>query len=446
MLRQLGFSVGTEELIALVNSFTILPPVEDNLKFIIRSFLVKEQQDFLLFDMAYDAFFYHEQDFFYDEPTSQLDLFEETIGTSADGKGLAAMGVGGKKNKLSHFIRLGDYNSAEKIIRKALMEVKGKQREDDVSQLLQQLKLKLDWHMEQYNLAKIMEKTGKKETACIQEMWINLEKKLNTIVMAELLRQSTEDNIEQINKMFNYKQKTLANLTAGEYEKMKKEVKVLGKKIATRKNRQWKKSKTGVIDLKRTVRNSVKNLGVPLKISRKTHRIARPNILLLCDVSSSVVKHSAFMLLLVYSMEQCYGKIHSFIFIDQIEDISPYFSKYQLEEAIEKISARATSSTSGFSNFGRVFKKIAETKIHLLTPKTKIIILGDAKNNYHNPEVESLTKMADKCAGIYWLNPQPKDLWGVDDSIIHVYAKHCKHVWECGNLEQLKKIAVRINR
>lgn len=448
IMRKLGFNVGTDEIIVLTNSLSLINPTQEQFKNIVRSFLVKDQRDFAFFDNLFEAYFCQKgvgngwDNSNKDANEADVDLFELAPGGSADGKGLAVRGAGGQKHKLSHLVTLGRYEKAGEMVEEALGRVRDQMLSGE--ELLAQAKLALDWHMEQYQL----EKMKKGQPAGLAEKWEQgwhrLEQKLAQGVIRELLSRNSEDDLEEISKLFDLKRKSLNKLSESEYQVMKREVIQLGRKLATRKNRQWRKSKLGAVDLKNTVRNCLQGGGVPLKLYRRRHKIAKPNIILLCDVSSSVVNYSAFMLMLVYSMEQSYQKISSFIFVDDLEDVSPYFSKYGIEDAVELLAARATCSTSGFSDFGRVFKIFTQQHLELLTPKTNLLILGDAKNNYRSPEIESFIKMAQSCHRVWWLNPQPKNMWGHDDSVIAEYGKYCTELWECSDLQQLKEVAAKI--
>jgi len=445
LLRKLGFNVSTDELAALINSLNLIDVNRADFKHITRSFLVKDKKEFAFFDSIFHAFFSTEKMGQGEVNTNvssyqdEIDCFELSPGGSADGKGLTAGGAGGMKNKLSHLVRMGDYSRAGEMVEESLNRVgSGKLKGDE---LLNQAKLQLDWHMERYQLEKMMQGQTSCRIAAWEDAWLRLEEKLHQGIIRELLGRGTEAAYREINFMFNLKRKSFNKLSESEYKLMKREVVDIGRRLATRKSRQWRKSRRGLVDLKNTVRNCLKGGGVPLKLCRRRHKTTRPNLVLLCDVSSSVVNYSAFMLLLVYSMEQSFKKIKSFIFVDNVEDVSPYFSRYGLEEAIELLTVRATCSTSGFSDFGRVFKIFEQQYLSLLTPKTNVIVLGDAKNNYRATEGESFSRLAASCRRVWWLNPQPEEFWGQDDSVIAQYAKDCAAVWECSNLEQLKTIA-----
>ena len=71
-------------------------------------------------------------------------------------------------------------------------------------------------------------------------------------------------------------------------------------------------------------------------------------------------------------------------------------------------------------------------------PKTTVMILGDARNNYHASNSWVLKEMRHRARHVYWLNPEPRAYWDTGDSIIGDYADQTDGVFECRNLRQLE--------
>jgi uncharacterized protein with von Willebrand factor type A (vWA) domain len=71
--------------------------------------------------------------------------------------------------------------------------------------------------------------------------------------------------------------------------------------------------------------------------------------------------------------------------------------------------------------------------------KTTVLLLGDARNNYHASGAWVLAEVQRKARHVYWLNPEPRSYWDTGDSIVGQYAAHCDGVWECRNLKQLER-------
>ncbi len=67
-----------------------------------------------------------------------------------------------------------------------------------------------------------------------------------------------------------------------------------------------------------------------------------------------------------------------------------------------------------------------------------MLILGDARNNYHQAHAELLADLHYRAKAVYWLNPEPTSYWNSGDSIVNQYAPYCDRVIECRTLRQLE--------
>ena len=73
-----------------------------------------------------------------------------------------------------------------------------------------------------------------------------------------------------------------------------------------------------------------------------------------------------------------------------------------------------------------------------VTSRSSVLLLGDARNNYHASASWVIEDIQRKARHVYWLNPEPRDYWGSGDSIVGEYAAHCDEVVECRTLRQLE--------
>jgi uncharacterized protein with von Willebrand factor type A (vWA) domain len=74
-----------------------------------------------------------------------------------------------------------------------------------------------------------------------------------------------------------------------------------------------------------------------------------------------------------------------------------------------------------------------------ITKKSTVLILGDARNNYHQSQAWIVQEIERKARHVHWLNPEPHSYWDTGDSIVSEYGVHCDGVWEVRNLRQLEK-------
>jgi len=215
-------------------------------------------------------------------------------------------------------------------------------------------------------------------------------------------------------------------------------------KLASRYARRYRRAKHGKIDLRRTIKNAMINGGTPIRLKYRRRVISKPELILLCDVSGSVAVFSEFMLQLVYTIQNRFSHIRSFLFVNTVDEVTEYFTNNSIEEALEKAFAKARYAMSPFSDYGRVFRQFEKEYLPTFSPQSTLIILGDARNNYRHDERDSLQRIGEQVRKILWFNPQPQEEWNTEDSIIGIYAPYCRQVFECRNLKQLEEVTEAI--
>ena len=93
----------------------------------------------------------------------------------------------------------------------------------------------------------------------------------------------------------------------------------------------------------------------------------------------------------------------------------------------------------GHSDYGHAFEVFWQRWGKEITSKTTVLVLGDARNNYHASQSWVVKEMQHRARHVYWLNPEPKSYWDTGDSIVGEYATYCDGTFECRNLRQLEK-------
>jgi uncharacterized protein with von Willebrand factor type A (vWA) domain len=74
-----------------------------------------------------------------------------------------------------------------------------------------------------------------------------------------------------------------------------------------------------------------------------------------------------------------------------------------------------------------------------LTPRTTVIVTGDARNNYRPARDAVLGDVARSARALVWLNPEPRAYWDTGDSAMSQYGRHCTSVHEVRTLRQLEE-------
>jgi uncharacterized protein with von Willebrand factor type A (vWA) domain len=193
------------------------------------------------------------------------------------------------------------------------------------------------------------------------------------------------------------------------------------------------------VDIRRTMRASLQTGGVPVVVRYRPRRPRRPEIYVLCDVSTSVTSASVFFLSVLHALHDSFRRMRSFVFIERISEVTDTFARERSFEAIsEAIAADAgVADVSGYTDYGRVwseFRALVEDDLH---PRATVIVLGDARTNGRDPRADIFATVAARAGRTFWLNPEPRLYWNYGDSVIDAYAPYC-NVFECWTTRQLE--------
>ena len=219
---------------------------------------------------------------------------------------------------------------------------------------------------------------------------------------------------------------------------MRRVVAPLARMLASRLAAKRRRSRAGSIDLRKTLRKSMSTGGVPIDVVLRKPRPARPELVVLCDVSGSVAGFSHFTLLLVHALRQQFSRVRVFAFIDTTDEVTHLFGPdADLAVAIQRITREAGVYTrDGHSDYGNAFVSFAENFPGVLTPRSSLLILGDGRTNYRNPATDVLAHMVTASRHAHWLNPEPRHLWGSGDSAVPRY-EDVITMHECRSAKQL---------
>jgi uncharacterized protein with von Willebrand factor type A (vWA) domain len=222
---------------------------------------------------------------------------------------------------------------------------------------------------------------------------------------------------------------------------MRRVVAPLARTLATRLAARRRRSRAGQIDLRKTLRKSMSTGGVPIDVVLAKPRPARPELVVLCDVSGSVAGFSHFTLLLVHALRQQFSRVRVFAFIDTTDEVTHLFgADADLAVAVQRITREAGVYTrDGHSDYGHAFVSFLNQFPNVLSPRSSLLVLGDGRNNYRNPEVELLTQMVSASRHAHWLNPEPRHLWGSGDSAVPRY-EDVIPIHECRSAKQLATV------
>jgi uncharacterized protein len=296
----------------------------------------------------------------------------------------------------------------------------------DVRRAMQELmELLRQMGMNRKNLDKLMKGMQANQEALHEQ----LRQHAGQRIAENLSRQTPQDRIDGLyNRPFR-------SLSEEDLQQLHREVQRLAAILRTRLALRMKRARSGQLDAKATIRTNLKNGGVPIEIRHRDHAL-KPRIVVLCDISTSMRACSELMLGMLFAIQDQISKTFAFAFIDDLKYISPYFEGRQPSEAV---GAVLQEMPSGYYNtdLGSSLRTFSHDYLGTVDRKSTFIIVGDARNNFNDPNLELFRSITRRSRSTIWLNPEALPLWGTGDSDMLKYAPLCQRTFQVSNLAQL---------
>lgn len=238
-------------------------------------------------------------------------------------------------------------------------------------------------------------------------------------------------------KLAELGQRSFSALTPRELEEVREALDRLVKKLKDIVSRRYAASSRGVLDVKKTLRKAEAYHGVPIQIMFRKRPPKKTKVVVLCDISSSVWSAARFMLNVLYSLHECFERVNSFVFVSGVREVTEIFENNDPNVAIDLILKDPEFNYFVPTDYGETFRRFKSKHMDVLTKRTTLIIMGDARTNYLHPEDGILEEMRERSRRLIWLNPEPQANWNTGDSEMYAYSRHCNELRQCRNLNEL---------
>jgi uncharacterized protein with von Willebrand factor type A (vWA) domain len=274
-------------------------------------------------------------------------------------------------------------------------------------------------------------------------------KKFEEYVEAEVRRRLAEDRgVETIAKTSVkplIEQVDFLRASRDEIAELRRRVYPLARRLATRLTAKRRLGRSGRLDVRRTVRASLSSGGVPLTTIHKPHKPHKPELVVLCDVSGSVAAFAHFTVLLAYALREQFTKVRVFAFVDTCDEVTRFFEHGgDVADALSRMAQEADVVWfDGHSDYGHSFEVFSQKWPDAVTPKTSLLILGDARSNYRALSLPALRSAVHHARHAFWLNPEPRQYWGSGDSAASTYGDVVPMI-ECRNAAQLEEFVEQL--
>ena len=164
----------------------------------------------------------------------------------------------------------------------------------------------------------------------------------------------------------------------------------------------------GKLDFRRTIRKGLETGGSFHRLCYRKKREHRKRLVILCDVSGSMVQFSEFALRFIQSLNQVSENSRTFLFSERLVEADS-FQLHNMD------SFRSFVRDSGIygrgTDLGTALENLCSQKPAILGAGTTLIILSDTKTIDQNRAVRAVMEAKRQAARVIWLNPIPEGKW-----------------------------------
>lgn len=182
----------------------------------------------------------------------------------------------------------------------------------------------------------------------------------------------------------------------------------IARRINARRSRRWKPAHGGAgarVDLRRTIRLSLKTGGDIVELARRERKRRRTKLVTLCDVSGSMDLYSRFLLQFLYALQHAFARVETFAFSTKLVRITEALARGEYRAALDAL-AREETGWSGGTRIGASVAELVTRWPRLIDRRTVVIVLSDGWDTGEPEVLSDALRVVHRRAGrVIWLNP-----------------------------------------
>jgi uncharacterized protein with von Willebrand factor type A (vWA) domain len=429
-LRSEGVAVGTSE---ILDAFAALEMVDwtarEDFREALAATIAKSQEDRRVFELLFDRFFFRAAE----AEAVQREITESGEGGGDAGEGGERLDMDELREQIRDAIEAGDEDRLRDLARLAIAAFGQAEGSGVVGVDVQRIRRTLGLSAG----AQPPTEQGSERPPIDRDQLNKFERHLRRELERDLIERT--ETLPPSRPLAELDRALPTNPTQ-DLAAVHRAVSQMKRRLATLGQEQRGHRKAAMVDVRRTMRASLETGGVPLRLKYKPKRPRRPEIYVLCDVSTSVTSASVFFLSVLHALHDSFRKLRSFVFIERISEVTDVF-EHERDFAVvaQRISSEGgVADVSGYTDYGRVWQEFLTEISDELDPRSTVIVLGDARTNGREPHAEVFAQVAEHAGRLFWLNPEPKLYWNYGDSVMAAYERYCDGAFECWTTRHLE--------
>ena len=200
-------------------------------------------------------------------------------------------------------------------------------------------------------------------------------------------------------------------------------------------------ARSAKLDFRKTIRKGLETGGSFYRLKYKRKRSKKKHLVILCDVSGSMMQFSEFALRFIQSLNQASESSRTFLFSETIHE-ADVFSLQNMD--LFRNYVRDCGIYGRGTDLGSALEALNTMKPCPLGDATTLLILSDTKTIDQNRAVQALLKSKQLSGRVIWLNPIPESKWPYIRSVTTM-ANICTMI-SCSTLSALAEACKRLTQ
>ncbi len=252
-------------------------------------------------------------------------------------------------------------------------------------------------------------------------------------VFSEVERALREREVEVLSQ-------DLKKISPEEWPEVIRLIRRLSQRLASQVTRRYRADRRrGGLDMRSTLRRNLRYGGVLVERSYRSRRKGRPKVILLCDISGSMLKYTEFIWQFVYGLSAVVSGIKTFAFGETLIPLNGKFKKGQTFEAMVKEALLVTGKEwGGGTNLANALEGMQKKFPNTLSKQTLLLIVSDAQTLEGEKAAALLGEIHRHVRQVLWLNTLPERRWQ-ETPFVKAFLPSCQ-MYECYTLGHLTQI------
>jgi len=232
----------------------------------------------------------------------------------------------------------------------------------------------------------------------------------------------------------------LKKISPEEWPEVNRLIRRLSQRLANQVTRRYRAARRrGGLDMRSTLRKNLRYGGVLVDRSYRSRRKGRLRIVLLCDISGSMLKYTEFIWQFVYGLSTVVSGIKTFAFGEELIPLIGKFRKGQTFEAMVKEALSVSGKEwGGGTNLANALETLQKKYPDTFTKQTLLLIVSDAQTLEGEKAAVLLSWVRRHVREVLWLNTLPERRWS-ETPFVNAFLPFCQ-MYECYTLGHLTQI------